>query len=147
MGSRFCAASFAFVLAAVPLAALSQTTTQTVAIVRSSGTCPKSIAITVKTKQYAGGVMLDYTAQTMVPAYTAELVSATPQRIVFDAQLHEAFASCEAAGRSGAFSFTLHKGKLTYVLTNAKGPDAVYPGLLDVSVDDGLPHVKMAIPD
>jgi hypothetical protein len=140
-------ALFAGALAAVPLAAVPQTEHHVVTITRSAGTCPKSIAVTVVIKRYDAGALFDYTAQTMVPAYSAQLLSATPQRIVFDAELRPAYASCEGAGKSGETSFTLHKGTLTYVLAPGKGPNNTYPGLIDVGVAKGLPHVNMAVTD
>ena len=138
---------FAVALATAPSAAMSQTNNQAVSITRTAGTCPKSIAVTVVTKQYEGGFTMDYTARTMVPAYSAELLSATPQRIVFDAELRPAYASCEGTGTSSDTSFTLHKGKLMFVLTPGKGPNKTYPGLNELDVHNGLPHANMSITD
>ena len=138
---------FAVALATAPSAALPQTNNQAVRITRTAGTCPKSVAVTVVTKQYEGGFTLDFTAHTMVPAYSAELLSATPQRIVFDAPLREGYASCEGSGKSGDMSFMLHKGTLTFVLTPGKGPNNTYPGLNELDVHNGVPHANMSTTD
>jgi hypothetical protein len=138
---------FAVALAVAPTVAMSQTTNQTVTITRTAGTCPRSVAVTVVTKQYPGGFTLDYTARTMVPAYSAELLAATPQRIVFDAPLRESYASCEGTGKARGLSFTLHKGTLTFVLTPGKGPNNTYPGLNELDVHNGVPHANMSVTD
>jgi len=138
---------FAVALAAAPSAALPQTDNRAVSITRTAGTCPKSVAVTVVTKQYPGGFTLDYTARTMVAAYSAELLSATPQRIVFDAELVPAYAACEGTGKALDMSFTLHKGKLTFVLTPGKGPNKTYPGLNELDVHAGVPHANMSVTD
>jgi len=97
---------------------------------------------------YDGGATFDVTAQTMRAAYASKLLSATPQRIVFDADLRPAYASCEGFGRSkdGWYRFALHRGKLSYIVVPVKGTAANASGLLDVSVN-GTPHVKMAFAD
>jgi len=125
-----------------------QTTTVKVAIARTAGTCPATIPIKITTTGYEGGVTLDITAQTMGAAYVSELLSATPQRIAFAADLRPPYESCEGSGRSkeALSSFTMHRGKLSFVVTPGVGPNATPPGLLDVSVD-GTPHVKMAFTD
>lgn len=140
-------AVLACTFAALPLPAPAQRTSQSVRIVRTAGACPASIAVAVTTKQYAGGGMFDYVAQTTPAAYVAELVSATPQHVVFDAQLVPAYASCEGAGTADEYRFNLHKGKLTFTLSPGKGPDNVYPGLIDVGIVKGMPHVSLAVPD
>lgn len=120
---------------------------QSVHIARTAGTCPPSIAVEVTSKQYEGGGIFDYLAQTMKPAYAAQLVSATPQHIVFEAQLRPAYASCEGTGSSGEYVFALHRGTLRFTVSPSKGPDNVYPGLNDVGISKGMPHVNLSIPD
>jgi hypothetical protein len=138
---------FAAALAAAPLAAMSQTNNPVVNITRSAGTCPKSIGVTVVTKQYPGGFTMDYTAHTSAVANNAKVLSAAPQRIAFNAALTPAYKSCEGTGKSGDIAFTLHKGNLSYVLSPGKGPNGTYPGALHVNVDKGLPHANMSITD
>jgi hypothetical protein len=138
---------FAVALAAAPHAAMSQTNSQVVSISRSAGTCPKSIAVTVVTKQYPGGFTMDYTAQTSAVANDAKVMAAMPQRIAFSAALSAAYKSCEGTGKSGDIAFTLHKGNLSYVISPGKGPNNTYPGALHVNVVKGLPHANMSITD
>jgi hypothetical protein len=148
MISRIAASTlFAAALAGAPLAAMSQTNDQTVSIVRSAGTCPKSIGVVVVTKQYPGGFTMDYTAQTLTVANGAKVLSATPRRIAFTAALSRAYKSCEGTGKSGDIAFTLHKGSLSYVISPGKGPNGTYPGALHVTVDKGRPHANMSITD
>jgi hypothetical protein len=134
-------------LVAAPLAAMSQTDNRTVSIARSAGTCPKSIAVTVVTKQYPGGFTMDYTAQTAMVASNAKVVAATPQRIAFNAALNAAYKSCEGTGKSGDVAFMLHKGNLSYVISPGKGPNNTYPGALHMNVVKGLPNANMSITD
>ena len=119
-----------------------------VSIARITGTCPATIPVVVGVTRYEGGAVFDVTAQTLSAAYASKLLSATPQRIAFDADLRPAYASCEGSGRSkdGLYRFALHRGKLTYVVVPGKGPAGTVPGLLDVGVN-GTPHVKMAFAD
>jgi len=148
MISRIAASALlAAALAAVPLAAMPQTDNQVVSITRSSGACPKSITVTVVTKQYPGGFTMDYTAQTMGVASPVRVVAALPQRIAFIAQLHPAYASCRGSAKSGDVTFTLSNGTLSFVLTPGKGPNNTYPGALHVNVVKGLPHANMSITD
>jgi len=120
----------------------------TVPITRTAGTCPTMIPVKIALTRYDGGATFDVTAQTMRAAYASKLLSATPQRIVFDADLRPAYASCEGFGRSkdGWYRFALHRGKLSYIVVPVKGTAANASGLLDVSVN-GTPHVKMAFAD
>jgi hypothetical protein len=145
------AASALFAVACATVAADAaqpETTTVKVAIVRTTGTCPATIPIKVTTTGFDGGVTLDITAQTMGAAYASELLSATPQRIAFAAELRSPYESCEGSGRTKdhLYGFTLHSGKLSFVVIPGVGPNATPPGLLDVSVG-GTPHVKMAFTD
>jgi hypothetical protein len=123
--------------------------TVAVAIARTAGACPASIAVRIVTHGYEGGVTLDVTAQTTAVTFASDLVSATPQRIVFDALLRPAYESCKGAGRSkdGMFSFDLRGGKLAFVITPGKGANATPPALLDVSTEGRNPRVKMAFTD
>lgn len=139
--------AFAAALVAVPLAGMSQPEVHTVTIVRSAGTCPKTIAVNEVTKPYPGGFTLDYTAQTRAVAKNPKVVSSTPRRIAFTASLSRAYASCEGAGKSGEIAFTLHQGSLSYVIAPLKGPNGTYPGALHVNVVRGLPHANMSITD
>jgi hypothetical protein len=118
-------------------------------IVRSAGTCPAAIAVRTVSQGYEGGVKLDISAKTLTAAYVSELVSATPKRLEFSAELRPAYASCQGAGHSsdGKHTFTLKAGKLTYVLTPGLGPNATPPALSDVEVVGGFPRVLMAFSD
>jgi hypothetical protein len=152
MASRFTAALLALVCAALPLAAIAQTTTTattTVRIVRSAGNCPATIPVVVATTQYEGGSTIDVTARTMTAAFTAALISATRKQIVFDAELRPAYVSCEGKGRTteGLHEFVLHHGRLGYTITLAHGAEAEYDALLDVGVVRGFPHATVSFGD
>jgi hypothetical protein len=140
-------AALAAALAAVPLVAMSQTNDQVVAISRVSGTCPKSIAVTVVTKQYPGGFTMDYTAHTAAVAGSAKVVTATPQRIAFTAAALRPYAACRGTGKSGDITFSLAGGTFGFVIAPGKGPNNTYPGALHVNVVKGLPHANMSITD
>ena len=116
---------------------------------RVAGTCPAAIAVRTVSQGYEGGVNLDISAKTLTVAYVSELVSATPKRLEFSAELRPAYASCRGAGHSadGQHAFTLKVGKLTYVLTPGLGPNATPPGITDVEVVGGFPRVLMAFSD
>ena len=134
----------AFITALLPGAA--QASTTNVRIVRSAGTCPASIAIRWTAKQFEGGSEQDITALTNTVATVAELVSATRKRIEFQADLKPAYASCAGTGRDGGDTFTLRGGKLTFVITNEIS-SGVYPGILELDVNGGIPHVRLGIAD
>jgi len=112
------------------------------------GHVPATIPVEVGVTRYEGGAVFDVTAQTLSAAYASKLLSATPHRIAFDADLRPACASCEGSGRSkdGLYRFALRRGKLSYVVVPGKGPAGTVPGLLDVGVN-GTPHVKIAFAD
>jgi hypothetical protein len=118
-------------------------------VVRSGGTCPAAIAVRIVSQGYEGGVKLDISAKTLAVAYVSELVSATPKRLEFSAELRPAYAACLGAGHSadGKHAFTLKAGKLTYVLTPGLGPNATPPAISDVEVVGGFPRVLMAFSD
>jgi hypothetical protein len=118
-------------------------------IVRSAGTCPAAIAVRTASQGYEGGVKLDISVKTLAVAYVSELVSATPKRLEFNAELRPAYASCRGAGHSvdGNHTFTLKAGKLTYVLSPGLGPNATPPAITDVEVVGGFPRVMMAFSD
>ena len=59
-------------------------------IVRSAGTCPAAIAVRTASQGYEGGVKLDISVKTLAVAYVSELVSATPKRLEFSAELRPA---------------------------------------------------------
>ena len=126
------------------------TSTQTIAIHRTAGHCPTSIVVKTVTQQYEGGATFDVTAQTLSAAYTSTLVSATPQIVRFHASLRPTYATCAATGHAGQGDVvTLAAGALTFVmhLSAIVGPNGTGPGLLLVSVENGLPRVRYALTD
>jgi len=133
-----------FVIAS--LAAPADATTTGVRVVRSAGTCPASITIRWTSKQFEGGSEMDVTALTMAVATVSELVSATRKRIEFQADLRPAYASCVGIGRDGADVFTLRGGKLRFVINN-EITSGTYPGILELDVNGGNPHVRLGIAD
>jgi hypothetical protein len=147
----FMLALIACALATLPCAAAGQDETRTtaVAIARTAGTCPKSIGVQVATHGYEGGVTLDIHPQTSAVAFVSELVSATPQRVVFRAALRPAYASCRGQGRSsdGNHGFVLSGGNLQYALTPVKGPNATWPVLLVLSSEGQNPRLKISFSD
>ena len=120
--------------------------TASVRIVRSAGTCPASITVRWTTKQFEGGSEMDITAVTMAVATVSELVSATRKRIEFQADLRPAYASCVGAGRDGSDVFMLRGGKLRFVINNEIS-SGTYPGILELDVNGGNPHVRLGIAD
>ncbi|HEX3464046.1 MAG TPA: hypothetical protein VHS78_08370 [Candidatus Elarobacter sp.] len=138
-------------LAPLPCAAAGQQESHSVAvaIARTAGTCPKSIAVQLTTHGYEGGVNIEIRPQTAAVAFVSELVSATPQRVVFRATLRPAYASCRGKGRTpeGDHSFVLANGSVDYVLTPVKGPNATWPVLLDLSSEGPNPRLKIAFSD
>jgi hypothetical protein len=128
------------------LAAPAQASTTNVRIVRSAGTCPASIAVRWTSKQFEGGSEMDVTALTMTVATVSELVSATRKRIEFQADLRPAYASCAGIGRDGGDVFTLRGGKLSFVINNEIS-SGQYPGILELDVNGGNPHVRLGIAD
>ena len=128
------------------LAGPAEAATTNVRIVRSAGTCPASIAIRWTSVQYEGGSTMDVTALTMTVATVSELVSATRKRIEFRADLRPQYASCVGAGRDGGDVFTLRGGKLTFVINNEIS-SGQYPGVEELDVKTGNPHVILGIAD
>ena len=128
------------------LAAPAQASTTNVRIVRSAGTCPASIAVRWTSKQFEGGSEMDVTALTMTVATVSELVSATRKRIEFQADLRPAYATCAGTGRDGGDVFTLRGGKLSFVINNEIS-SGQYPGILELDVNGGNPHVRLGIAD
>jgi hypothetical protein len=147
----FTLALLACALAPLPCAAAGQQQTQmtAVGIVRTAGTCPKSIVVRVATQGYEGGVNIEIVPQTFAVAFVSELVSATPQRVVFRASLRPAYASCRGTGRSsdGEHTFSLKDGNVEYVLSPVKGPNATWPVLLNLSSEGQNPRLKIAFSD
>lgn len=141
----------ALAFAPLPCAAagLESSHTIAVAIARTAGTCPKSIAVRVVEQGYEGGVNIEIRPQTFAVAFRSELVSATPQRVVFRADLRPRYASCRGRGRSsdGGHWFVLGDGKVDYALTPAKGPNATWPVLLDLSSEGDNPKLRIAFSD
>jgi hypothetical protein len=137
-------AAGSFIMAS--LAGPAQASTTTVRIVRSAGTCPASIAVRWTSKQFEGGSEMDVTALTMTVATVSELVSATRKRIEFQADLRPAYATCAGIGRDGGDVFTLRGGKLSFVITNEIS-SGQYPGILELDVNGGNPHVRLGIAD
>lgn len=133
-----------FVMASVAGPAEAMTTS--VRVVRSAGTCPASITVRWTSKQFEGGSEMDVTALTMAVATVSELVSATRKRIEFQADLRPAYASCVGAGRDGGDEFTLRGGKLHFVINNEIS-SGTYPGILELDVNGGNPHVRLGIAD
>ena len=144
-------ALIACALAPLPCAAAGQDETHATAvpIVRTAGTCPKSIGVQVVTHGYEGGVTLDIRPQTFAVAFVSELISATPQRVVFRATLRPAYASCRGQGRSpgGDHNFVLSGGNVEYALTPVKGPNATWPVLLVLSAEGQNPRLKISFSD
>jgi hypothetical protein len=128
------------------LAGPAQASTTTVRIVRTAGTCPASIAVRWTSKQFEGGSEMDVTALTMTVATVSELVSATRKRIEFQADLRLAYATCAGIGRDGGDVFTLRGGKLSFVINNEIS-SGQYPGILELDVNGGNPHVRLGIAD
>ncbi|MDQ6926468.1 MAG: hypothetical protein M3154_09555, partial [Candidatus Eremiobacteraeota bacterium] len=64
----------------------------------------------------------------------------------FEADLRPAYASCVGTGRDGDDTFTLRRGKLTFVITNEIS-SGVYPAILELDVKGGNPHVSLGIAD
>jgi hypothetical protein len=147
MVSRFTvSALLALACAALPSAGSAEITA--VRVVRSAGSCPATIPVSVTTKQYEGGSTTDVTARTMTAAFTAVLISATRKQIVFDAELRPAYASCEGKGTAdGMHTFALHHGRLAYTITLARGPEDAYNAIVDVGVVNGLPHATVQFAD
>jgi hypothetical protein len=131
---------------AASLAGPAGATTTNVRVVRSAGTCPASIAVRWTSKQFEGGSEMDVTALTMTVATVSELVSATRKRIEFQADLRPAYASCTGIGRDGGDVFTLRGGKLSFVINNEIS-SGQYPGILELDVNGGNPHVRLGIAD
>ncbi|HEY0381803.1 MAG TPA: hypothetical protein VGC72_06355 [Candidatus Elarobacter sp.] len=123
-----------------------EASTTNVRIVRSAGTCPAAIAIRWTSVQYEGGSTMDVTALTMAVATTSELVAATRKRIEFRADLRPQYASCTGTGRDGGDVFTLRGGKLTFVINNEIS-SGQYPGVEELDVKGGNPHVILGIAD
>jgi len=134
-------------LALAPLAVRAQTSTLSVSIIRTAGSCPGSITVSVVTKQYPGGFTMDYTAKTAAAANAVKVTASTPQRIAFTGSLLPAYRSCQGVGKSNENAFTLHGGTLSYVISPGKGPNGTYPGALRVNVVKGLPHANVSITD
>jgi len=132
-------------IAAFPAGPADASTTN-VRIVRSAGTCPASIAIRWTSVQYEGGSTMDVTALTMTVATASELVSATRKRIEFRADLRPQFASCVGTGNDGNDVFALRGGKLTFVI-NYEISSGQYPGVEELDVKGGNPHVVLGIAD
>ncbi len=128
------------------LTGTAQASTTNVRIVRSAGTCPASIAIRWTSVQYEGGSTMDVTALTMAVATGSELVSATRKRIEFRADLRPQYASCVGTGRDGGDVFILRGGKLTFVINNEIS-SGQYPGVEELDVKGGNPHVTLGIAD
>lgn len=147
----FALALVACTLAPLPCAAAGQDETRTtpVPIARTAGTCPKSIGVQIATHGYEGGVTLDIRPQTSAVAFVSELVSATPQRVVFRATLRPVYASCRGTGRSsdGDHRFAFSGGNVEYVLITVKGPNATWPVLLDLSSEGQNPRLKISFSD
>jgi hypothetical protein len=141
----------AFALLPLPCAAAGQQESRTTAvgIVRTAGTCPKSIAVQIATQGFEGGANIEIRPQTFAVAFRSELVSATPQRVVFRAALRPQYASCRGKGRSsdGDHAFVLGGGNVEYMLTPVKGPNATWPVLLDLSSEGENPKLKIAFSD
>ncbi len=142
VGRTLVAGSFIMALSA----GTADASTTNVRIVRSAGTCPASITIRWTAVQYEGGSTVDVTAVTRPVASLAALVSATRKRIEFEADLRPAYVSCVGTGRDGADVFTLRGGKLSFVITNEIS-SGVYPGILQLDVNGGNPHVSLGIAD
>ncbi len=128
------------------LARPADASTTTVRIVRSAGTCPASITVRWTSKQFEGGSELDVTALTMPVATLSELVSATPKRIEFQANLRPPYASCAGIGRDGGDVFVLRGGRLSFVINNAFS-SGTWPGIMEIDVKSGNPHVILGIAD
>jgi hypothetical protein len=142
-GAAFVAGSLIIGALAVP----AQASTTAVAIARTAGTCPASIAVTTASVPHEGGATIDVTAKTSAVAYVSELVSATPKRIEFRASLKPAYASCTGAGRDASGNaFTLRGGKLSFVIAGSVS-SGQYPVILELDVNGGDPHVRLGIAD
>ena len=133
-------------LAMTALCGPAEAATTTVRIVRSAGSCPASITVRWTSKQFEGGSEMDVTALTMTVATVSELVSATRKRIEFQADLRPAYATCSGVGRDGGDAFTLRGGKLSFVINNEIS-SGQYPGILELDVNGGNPHVRLGIAD
>jgi hypothetical protein len=127
-------------------AAAARSMTQNVHIVRTAGTCPASIAVRTTAVPFEGGATYDVTATTFAVAFVSELVIATPKRIEFRAGLRPAYASCAGTGRYEGNVFTLHGGKLGFVINNSIS-SGTYPHIIELDVKGGNPHVSMGIAD
>jgi hypothetical protein len=124
-----------------------QAGTTAVAIVRAAGTCPASIALTTTSVAHEGGATVDVTAKTSAVAYVSELVSATPKRIEFRADLKPAYASCSGAGHDAmGNAFMLRGGKLSFMIAGSVS-SGQYPVILELDVNGGDPHVRLGIAD
>jgi hypothetical protein len=138
-------------LAPLPCAAAGQSNVDTVAvaIARTAGTCPKTIAVRVATQGYEGGANIEIVPQTFAVAFVSELISATRQRVVFRASLRPAYASCRGAGRSsdGMHGFDLRQGTVDYTLTTVRGPNETLPAILNLSSEGQNPRLKIAFSD
>ena len=85
---------------------------------------------------------MDVTALTMPVATLSWLVSATPKRIEFQANLRPPYATCAGIGRDGGDVFTLRGGKLSFAINN-EFSSGTWPGIMELDVKGGNPHVRL----
>lgn len=124
-----------------------QASMTSVPIVRAAGTCPASIPVTTTSVPHEGGATVDVSAKTSAVAYVSELVSATPKRIEFRADLKPAYASCTGTGHDASGNaFALRGGKLSFVIAGSVS-SGQYPVILELDVNGGNPHVRLGIAD
>jgi hypothetical protein len=123
------------------------TTSKSVRLERIAGTCPKSIAIVTRTRQYEGGAEFQIVAQTSSFAEPVRIVSRLPGRIEYLAVgLGSPYTDCMAAARftdgGSYYSFTLHDGTLRFVFMPAHELRLMRSGVLH-----GNPSLTLAVAD
>jgi hypothetical protein len=117
------------------------------AIVRSAGTCPKTVTLATHAKGYEGGADIEITARTNAFAAAPRAVVTRPARIEFLAtKLKPDYASCEATARfsdaGNSYQLALHAGTMRFIVL----PSAELT-LMSTSVASGNPTVKFGIAD
>jgi hypothetical protein len=117
------------------------------AIMRSAGTCPKTVTLATYVKGYEGGADIEITVRTNTFAAAPHTIVKRPSRIEFVAtKLKPDYADCEATARfsnaANQYQLALHSGGMKLVIL----PSAELT-MMGTSVTAGNPIVKFGVAD
>lgn len=123
------------------------TTPGTFQITATTGSCPKSVSIATRARQYEGGGEFDTTVRTAAFAGAPRRIARAPHRVEYSgAPLRPRYSSCEAAARFAengiAFVLVLHRGTVRVVISPA--PDYT---IMNARVVTGNPFLRTAVAD